>query len=269
MKGKRSDLVLGTALILLGGFFLAVYTGIVPELSGNMWAIVFAGAGLLFFVGYLVSGLRNWGLLFPAVGGGAIGLTIWLAEAGTAGSIVGGLFMLLISVPFWAAFLVDRRNNWWALIPGWAVVVIGLVAALSEAVAGELLGALMMLGIGLPFFVVYLRNRQNWWALIPAGVLTSVSATAALAGLELTEAMAARLLGGVLFAGLATTFAVLWLLRGQHDTDWAKYPAAGLGIMALLLIFFGVQTELVWPVVLIAIGLWLLYSSARRPGMKH
>jgi hypothetical protein len=363
MRKVYGNLFWGIALILIGGFFLAVNIDLFPTFSESIWTLVFALISLLFFAGYFISGVKNWGLLFPAVGSGAIALTIWLATSEVDGTIVGGLFMVIISIPFWIGYLMNRekhwgllipgwimgaiglilllagrgageligtlvmfavavpffvvylvnRQNWWALIPAWVMSAIGLIILLANRGADELIGALIMFAIALPFFVVYFTNRQNWWALIPAGILTpigviillsntlaeeaigalivfavalpffvtysrneqhwwalipagvlaSVALTILLASIHLSEALEVRLLGGALFAGIGATFAVLWSRRKRHGTDWAKYPALGLGAAALTVLTFGAQVELVWSVVLIGLGLWMLYRAPR------
>jgi hypothetical protein len=317
MTNARANAFWGLFLLLLGGLFLALNLGWLPLLSTNVWAVIFAVTGLLFLVGYVVSGIRNWGLLFPALGALAIAATIWMAEADVPGETIGGMFMLAVALPFWAAFLVGPRENWWAIIPGWIVGAIGVLVLLSNTITGDLFASLIMFAIGLPFLVVYLANRKNWWALIPggimtafglilllgnllqgdwfavllmlaiaapfyavyvhdrrnwwalipAGVMTSVALMILVAGVELQREVEVRLVLGTLFAGLAATFAALWLLRAQHPTDWAKYPAVGLALVALIAIVTGPQMEFIWPLILVGIGLWLLIQ-ALRPGAR-
>jgi hypothetical protein len=353
MRKVYGNLFWGVVLILIGGFFLAVNLDLFPTLSESIWTLIFALLSVLFFVGYFVGGVQNWGLMFPAVGSAAIALTIWLAGRETDGTIVGGLFMVIISAPFWAGYLANRkkywgllipgwilgaiglilllagrgageligslvmfsiaipflvvyladRRNWWALVPAWVLGAIGFVILLANRGSGELIGALIMFAIALPFFVVYFVNRknwwalipagimtplgfiillsntfaeeaigalflfaialpffviytrrdQNWWAIIPAGVLTSTGVTVLLASLHLSEALEVRLLGGALFAGVGLTFAVLWGRRKQ----------LGMGAAALTILAFGAQVELVWSIILIGAGLWMLTRSPR------
>ncbi len=368
MKSNRGNLLWGVFLILIGGFFLAVNMEWIPELSEFLWSVVFGLIGLIFLFGYFNSSIRNWGLLVPAAASIAIAITIWLSRREVDGTIIGGLFMVMISLPFWVGYLVDRkrnwgalipgwitavigviillagrgadeligalimfaiglpffvvyfsnRKNWWALIPGWVMSVLGVIILLSNQVSGELIGALFMFAIGIPFYVVYFMNRkyrwalipawvvtvlgfiillsqavagewigtimmfaiaipffllytrgrEYWWALIPAGALTSVGAIILLSTLDLSEAVQVRLLGSVIFVGLSATFTALWLRRSTLETDWAKYPAAGLGIAALLVILFGAEMEIVWSILLIGAGIWLLYNRAPRPKEK-
>ncbi len=43
----------------------------------------------------------------------------------------------------------------------------------------------------------------------------------------------------MLFLGLAVTFGVPWLLRKTQPTDWAKYPATGLAVLAVQFLILG------------------------------
>lgn len=319
MKEKRSSLFWGLFLLILGGFFLAFNMEVIPELSLNVWAILLSIMALGFLTGYLVSGVHNWGILFPAAGCGAGAMAIWLSEAHAAGELIGGLLMLIVSFPFWVGFLLNRRENWWALIPGWATAATGVVVLLSNRLAGEWVGALVLFAvglpflvvfairrehwwalipggittavglivlvsaavqdellaslilvvIGLPFLVVYLANRtQNWWGLIPAGVLFSIAIALFWANVDVTEEVRGRYLAGTLLAGIAATFGVLWLLRHHHPTEWAKYPAAIVGLVAALtFVLVEPFTNLAGPIVLIIMGLWLLLR-ALRPKLK-
>lgn len=318
MKRKWVDYVWGGLLILLGGFFLAYNLEIIPEPSVMLWTGLFGAASLIFFVIYAMSGVRNWGWLFPALGTAAIAVIIVLAETGWDGPFLGSLFLWAASVPFWVAFLANRRENWWALIPGWATAVLGAIVLLSNVLAGELIGALVMLSIGLPFFVVYLANREHWWALIPGfvvsgigvsilfatslrgefvgafvmfaialpflaiyllrrehwwalipgGILASIGLTAFFSGFVTGEGWQGRLLGSIIFLGSAVVFGLLWLQRDRQPTAWAKYPALGLAITGLIILAAGPQVEYLWPLALIAAGLWLLVDNVRAPKLK-
>ena len=101
-------------------------------------------------------------------------------------------------------------------------------------------GAGIMLMLALPFFVVYFVSKKSWWALIPAGVLTSLAVMIALPVLVPDKQNThIGLYSGVMFLGLAATFAILWLRRKTDPTDWAKYPAAGLFVLSILAFILG------------------------------
>jgi predicted membrane protein len=83
--------------------------------------------------------------------------------------------LVAIAIPFLAVYYRDRRL-WWALIPAYVLIAIGLMVALiGLGVLGDLLvPSYVMFAIAIPFFFVYFRNRKLWWALIPAGILAVI-----------------------------------------------------------------------------------------------
>ncbi|KAA3648197.1 MAG: hypothetical protein DWQ07_04160 [Chloroflexi bacterium] len=313
MENQRVRYVWGTILLLVGAYLMAVNFNLLPSLTINNVALFFGALSLLFFGSYFASGIRNFGWLFPAFMMAAIAVIIGLADTNVDGTILGSLPLFAVSVPFWIVFALNRRENWWALIPAWSTAAIGGIILLSNLVSGEviagfvlsaiglpflvvyamnrenwwalipggilsfmgaafliagnlnedLLGGLIVGGIGLAFLVVYLLNRSNWWAIIPAGVLGTVGVIAALSQQRFIPGLEDRILGGVFFGGMAVTFAILWLLRNQHETAWAGYPALGLGAAAALIAIFGTNFDQIWPVILIAFGLWLIYRNMR------
>jgi predicted membrane protein len=65
------------------------------------------------------------------------------------------------------------RKQWWALIPAYVLLAVGLMVTLLESgiLSDLLVPAYVMFAVAIPFLVVYARNRQHWWALIPSGIL--------------------------------------------------------------------------------------------------
>ena len=198
----------------------------------NAWATLLIALGLFFLLantGWL-AGLASWfwGLLFLAGGG---------------------------------AFLVVYRNDrrhWWALIPGFSLVAVG-VAALS----GDTAGALFLALLGTGFAAVYLSDRQRWWAIIPAGVLYTLALVA------WTSTVWPRAdAGWLFFLGIAATFGLLFVLpEGEGRQRWAIYPALGsLVFVAITLMASNVGGVLV-PLLLIGAGAYLVWrqGSSRGP----
>jgi hypothetical protein len=123
---------------------------------------------------------------------------------------------------------------------------------LASSYFEEYSGAIVLGGIGLTFFIVYLTSPQErWWALIPGGVL------ATLAGMTIAaERFGEFQTAGFFFLGLALTFLLVALLAGMK---WAYWPAMVLGIMGLLGLGSLLQfANYVWAVVLIAVGGFLI-----------
>jgi hypothetical protein len=176
MKKNSENLFWGIILILVAFGVLAQRQEYIDfnALSANTWTWIFAGAGLLFLVRYLLSGLKKWGYLFPACILGALAVIVTLAEAGKADAFLGSLIFISIAIPFLVAFLTKMRENWWALIPAFGCLLLAAVINFEDKVAGEWIGALVMYGIGLPFLLVYLVNRTRRWALIPGLILVGI-----------------------------------------------------------------------------------------------
>ena len=363
MTERRSSLFWGLVLLLAGAFFLLVTTDVIPTLTAQTWAILFTVAAVVLLIGYLLTGWRRWYYLVPGAVSAAAAALLWLTENDVGGSAAAGLFMAIISIPFWVAYLIDSQKNRWALIPGWAVAAIGVILLLETVVSdnvfvammlmaialpfvivflldrrqwwalipayvlgavgliflvigeeSELLPVMVLITIALPFYVVFLVNRRQWWALIPAGVLTAVSLfllvvisggsiswapalilfgialpfyaiyvlrrdqwwalipAAVLTGVGvatvffnsgLDEAAVERLAGAAILASLALVFGFLWWKRKVHQTDWAGVPALILGIGALAVLIFGLRVEIILAMGLIAFGAWILLQALR------
>jgi hypothetical protein len=123
--------------------------------------------------------------------------------------------------------------------------------------------------MALPFFAVYFFSKGQWWAIIPAGILTTIALIVPIAtGVEDGDTFTGRLVAAILFLGFALTFGWLWWRRDVYPTAWAKYPAVSLIIAAVVTLVFGTIIENVWPVILIVMGGWLLYSNLRQPQLK-
>lgn len=261
---NRNNLIWGIVLLLVGGFLLAVNLGWLPDLNENLIAALFIAGGLTFFGAYFANGVNQWGWLFPATSLTAVGATIWFSTAGIDGEWIGAMFMVAVALPFWVAYLTNREN-WWALIPGGILTMVAvLIAGTTTNIADEIWVAIMLAGMGLAFLAVYFNRRESWWAIIPGGSLIGVGTTVFFAGLDLPEPFVARLAGGSFMFVLGLTFAWLWILRNQHNTHWAKYPAVGLVSIGLLIMLIGNNIEYVWPLILIALGAWLLWRGRMR-----
>ncbi len=315
MNIHRSSLFWGMLLIGAGVLALGAQLGYIEDLTATSWIFVFSAISLIAFVSYAMSGWTQWGWLFPTgiFGGLAVTITLATNDVNTA-AVASPLFIGLL-IPFMAAYLTDRTQNWWALIPGGVMVFLIMVTLLVDYTpADEWIGALLffmvaisflvvyltdrtrwwallvayitfvlgiaplmsmggrnadyfgsifLFAVALPFFVLYFRSSQNWWAIIPAGAVSVVAiiATLAIANL-INDATSGGRVGALLMAGLAATFAVLWL---RHGMSWAKIVTILLAVMAVASAFFISYYETFWPVAFILGGLYLLYIALRKP----
>lgn len=194
--------------------------------------------GLLILAGILAL-LDNLGLIPSAMD------VFWALVFGVAGAVF--LYMFVAS-----------PSNWWAAFPAFTLLGMGASALLPEAL--EAWDGMVFLGsIGLGFWAVYLTGRERWWAIIPGGVLLTLGAVSAL-----DEIVPLMETGGVFFIGLGITFLLVAILPGPPGRTWALFPAAALTVLGLLLgTPFAGLTDFIWPLVLLAAGVYLIWMFLR------
>ncbi len=316
MKSKFFTIFWAVVLIAAGVVFLQRELGWInfDVVSSLVWALLFGAFGIFFVLTFISQGMQAWGWLFPGTIFLGISLIIWL-EGTALGQVLSGAPVLAgVAIPFIVAYAGDPKTRQWALIPAWVLSVLTLVVLIERFVSGNLIGAMVLYSIALPFlfiflqdrtrrwalipagvlaivgtipllelflvgqafdflvlaliaipfYVVFFMNRQNWWALIPAGVFTSIVLAL------LVEAITGMpFQAGILLAGFALTFGVLWLLRREQSTDWAKFPALGLFIAATIVFFTENRANIVGPFILILAGVVVLLSNLVRRKPKE
>jgi hypothetical protein len=205
-----------------------------------------------------------WGILL--VVGGLILLAENLGWFGGLSTPIWTILFALGSLAFFGAFFT-QRGAWWFLIPafilaGLAVtVLVGGGGEEGTGVRGDLAGGIFLWSVALAFWAVYLADQRQWWAIIPAGVMTTLGIIPVVAG-----QIGGLSIAAVLFLGIGLTFGLLYLLRAQHRTGWAIFPAAACLGVALVMGVFGTFVQF-WPVIfLILPGLYLLYLAFRPRG---
>lgn len=171
---------------------------------------------------------------------------------GTLGVLegIGSLFgALLFGGLAYFAYVEGKRNHNLVMRLA-ALPLAGL--AIATIVPGGVGGAAFLASIGAAFGVVWYLDARRWWALIPAGTLVS------LALVSFLDATLGGSNGPVFLLGLAVTFFLLTRLRVEPQA-WGLYPAAGLALIAL--VSFSTGGRWVVPVILIAVGAYLLMRS--------
>jgi hypothetical protein len=176
-------------------------------------------------------------------------------------SLLWSLLFLAGGAIFTYLYFKDRAN-WWAIIPGFTLLGLGVLILLSWAWPGigDTLGTTLFLGaIGASFFVIYANHREHWWPIIPGGVLITVAFSTLLEDL-LRPAFDT---GSLVLIGIGVTFLLVYLLSpSEKRLTWALYPA---GILAAIGVIIGISTSplmtFVGPVVLLAIGVYMVYRA--------
>lgn len=269
LKGVRNWGWLFPAIILGALALIMALEGTIPgeTLSG---AIILFAIAIPFLVIFASEPKKHWWALIPAWVMAALAGVV-LFEDQFSGNMIGTFVLYSIALPFLVIFLLDHDKRW-ALIPFGALAVIGLIPLLEETVSGDTLGMMVMFLFAIPFFVVYFWSKANWWAIIPAGVFTSIGLTVLLVNLPFAADQAdgfGRMGSALLMAGIGATFGILWLKRESQGTGWAKYPAIGCFAVAVFAFLLGQNSNLLWPVVLIAGGVTIiLLGIFRKPAEK-
>lgn len=204
--------------------------------------------GLILIVGGVLLGLQQLGV----VSGGAMDAVFTAAF---------GLMAIMFATSYFS-----NRSQWWAALAALILTGLALTSAISlffpaleDSVGGPIF--LFMMAIG--FLVVYLNNRIMWWAIIPSGVLFSLSLVSLLEN-------SSNKLGfdpsGILFVGMGITFLIVSRLSYNGERlSWGIFPAIPLLALGF---FVGLGSSslrgVAWPVLLIAVGLYFVYTTIRK-----
>lgn len=158
---------------------------------------------------------------------------------------------------FFYSFAQDMRNRWWAVIPGFVFLGIGLDAFLP-AQYEQVSGAVFLGSLSLAFFTVYITDRARWWGLIPGGVLATLAVLSVTSDMQALGDIAN---GSIFFVGLGITFLLVALLPNPVGRmNWAYIPAV---VLVLLGVFLGNtealgMTSYLLPAALVLVGLGLV-----------
>ena len=95
---KRTNFLLGIALLLIGGFLLAINLNLIAMQNNYIVAGVFLLAGLLFLAVYFTNGIKEWWWLMPATTLSAVGGAILLSNSSITGEWIGAMFVLAVRV---------------------------------------------------------------------------------------------------------------------------------------------------------------------------
>lgn len=160
----------GLGLLLFNFGVFAAYEPILQYVLAGVFGI----ASIAFFGAYL-STRTNWWRLMPAWTLLALAVMVYLSTVETLDQrLTASVLFAGQALAFAHAYLIDRQERWWAIIPGGFMLVLGVVIALSSrTVSLETLGSVLFVGLGAVFLLLYAvgTRRRMWWSLIPGTVL--------------------------------------------------------------------------------------------------
>lgn len=228
MKQKLASLFWGILLIAAGGIALAQTQGYLAK-DGNpfIWMAVFAAVSLLSLVFYFLSGIQNWGMLFPAGIFAALAFLLWISTNGVDNPAMAAPLFVGIGLPFVVAYILDRAKNWWALIPAGVMAFLAFVLLVVENLGGEVIGSALFFILAAAFGAVY-YTRRFLWAAIVAYILFVLGFMPLMAASARPE-----LAGMVLMFAIALPFLIVYF-RSPTEKYWAIIPAGILATVGLL-----------------------------------
>lgn len=175
-RDPRGSRLAWAALLVAGSVLLLIYNLDLLRRFEPLSDFIVAGGlalgGAAFFASF-VSRQQAWWRLIPAWTLLALAVMVLVARAG-AGRWVAALLFAGLALAFLNIYLLNRRDQWWALLPGGFLVVLGLVVGLSSVVQRlEWLGAILFAGLGLIFLLLGAAGgpQSRYWAQIPGSIL--------------------------------------------------------------------------------------------------
>jgi hypothetical protein len=161
--------------------------------------------------------------------------------------------------------MIQNRRTDVGLLWGGLLILLGLVllaqsTGLVPGAAEAWFGTGILAAIGLGFLALYLVAPVRWWALIPSGVMLSL---ALVAGID--PYLPGGVSGAIFLFGLAATFGVVAVAPSPcPPRTWAWIPATVLAVLGAITLGSIAAAAVFWPLVLIAIGAWLVALWALR-----
>lgn len=154
-KEKRSDLIIGIILLVLGGLFLAGELNFIPKLNDLMdieyqWPFIVIGVGVFLFLLGLIT--HSPGMSIPAcIVGGIGGILLWTNSTGE-----------------WEAW-----TYLWTLIPGFVGVGVIFTSLLSGETKGYREGLRLILVSAILFllFLILFSGKANYFQYWPVLVI--------------------------------------------------------------------------------------------------
>jgi hypothetical protein len=154
---------------LIGGVLALLQSmGVLDGATDIFWGSILIAAGLVSLA--MIPG-GYWWAAFPGFALLAVGTLIFLPES--LEDFGGALFLGGLGLGFWLAYLTDRTERWWSLIPAGVLTTLALIPLVPERFEGVEAGGLLFLGLAVTFLLVALLARMKWayWPALALGIL--------------------------------------------------------------------------------------------------
>lgn len=215
-------------LLLAGVYLLLNNLGVIGPWGNFIWGALFAVVGLGFLV-WFITDRERWWRVIPGFTLLAAGAVIMLEAQNIAlGNWSGGIMLFGMAVGFWA-LLLRGSEFWWATLPAGVLTVTSVLVGLGARLSGQMWTALMLIGLGLVFVLLYLvrfGQKDTHWAIVPASWLIVLGLVTFIGALELPAVLAKW--WPILLIVLALAYLVLLLVlrRSSKTASGSKTPAA-------------------------------------------
>ncbi len=190
---RLGPLVWSASLVLIGVLLTIFNFGYLNDYRSPAEYLLATGlavAGVAAFIAAATSPATWWRLIF-AWTLFAVAATVLISKfQPNDRSLLAATLLIGLTIAFLHVYLLDRATHWWSLVIGGFLFVVGIVLAISARSEGTaLLGSLLLVGLGLVFFLLYLVSDKDrfWWALIPGGALLTVALVTLTADLSPTN----------------------------------------------------------------------------------
>ncbi len=136
-------LIISYAMLAVAGLLTFLTLGVLVD--SYVATFVLLAIAFPFLVAFLLN-RTNWGLLIPFYVLLVIGIMVPLLELGVLNDTLIATYVLLaIAIPFFIVYIRNTKN-WWALIPGGILAVIGIAFLIAETAVEYIFPAALIVG---------------------------------------------------------------------------------------------------------------------------
>lgn len=154
-----------------------------------------------------------------------------------------------------------------SLFPGIALIILGVIFLLPNftSLGWNAIWPLFVLAPGIWFFFLFVADRTKYGVLMPASIVTVTGAL--LLYCSLTDWSSMEDLWP--FFIIAPGIGFLLMYQFGRKEPGLLVPAAVLIVLGLVFLIGMNLQEYFWPIVLIAVGLFMLLRGRKSPGMAE